>query len=117
MRSAAAGLLLAAVCCAQTRYLEIELAPGITPENVFIRYRARTTLLAGREFNLEARYVSRTFDPQLNTTVLVSEVGSVSSDGHFKLQIPDFSRDSPGEIHSDSRRAATTKAPASVRDV
>jgi hypothetical protein len=175
MRSAAAALLLAAVCSAQTRYLEIQLAPGIISENVFIRYRldnddlggwvhprpgvssylistARATrirallyapgcgirtlelslsgsnnqkysmtcralpnvsivgvltrqeLLAGHEFNLQARYVARWaqpffgFDPQLITAIPVGDVVNVSSDGHFSLQIPDFSQDSPGEI-------------------
>ena len=47
MRSAAAGLLLAAVCCAQTRYLEIELSPEISSEKVFIRYRLDNEDLGG----------------------------------------------------------------------
>jgi hypothetical protein len=180
MRSAAAGLLLAAVCCAQTRYLEIELSAEISSEKVFIRYRLdnedlggwvqphpgvsaywistmregqaatrikallyapgcaiqtldlplsgtnnqkysmtcqplpnvtiqgllpRKELLAGREFSLEARYVARSFDPQLITTIPVGDAVSISPDGHFKLQIPD----SPGEIQIWAREKVTGK--------
>jgi hypothetical protein len=190
MRSAAAGLLLATVCCAQTRYLEIELSPGIVPEKVFIRYRlddddlggwvqprpsvssylistmregraatrirallyapgcaiqtldlplsgsnnqkysltcrplptlsiagllTRQELLAGREFNLEARYVARWaqpffgFDPQMITAVPVGDLVSLSPDGRFKMQIPGFSQDSPGEIQIWAREKVTGK--------
>jgi hypothetical protein len=186
MRSAAVGLLLATVCCAQTRYLEIELSPEINSENVFIRYRldnddlggwvqphpgvssywistlratrirallyapgcaiqtlelslsgsnnqkysmtcralpdvsiagvlTRPELLAGREFNLQARYVARWaqpffgFDPQLITTIPVGDIVGVASDGHFKLQIPDFSEDSPGEIQIWAREKVSGK--------
>jgi hypothetical protein len=195
MRSAAAGLFLAAVCCAQTRYLEIQLAPGITPENVFIRYRldnddlggwvqprpdvssylistmregrAATRikallyapgcaiqtldlplsgstnqkysltcrplpnvsiagvltlqeLLAGHEFNLQARYVARWaqpffgFDPQLITTIPVGDVVNVSPGGRFKMQVPDFSQDSPGEIQIWAREKAGGKIVAQL---
>ena len=177
-------MLLAAVCCAQTRYLEIELAPGITPESVFIRYRldiddlggwvrprpgvssyfistslqgrpatrirallyahgcaiqildlplsgpnnekysmscrplpnvsitgvlTRQELLAGHEFNLQARYVARAFDPQLITTFPVGDVVNVSPDGRFKLQVPDFSEDTPGEIQIWAREKVSNK--------
>jgi hypothetical protein len=190
MRWAAAGMLLAAVCSAQTRYLEIELSSEIDSEKVFIRYRldnddlggwvqphpgvsaywistlrqgqaatrikallyapgcaiqtldlplsgtdnqkysmscqplpnvtilgmlTHKDLLARREFNLEARYVSRAFDAQLITTVLVGQVATVPSDGHFKLQIPDFSQDtSGGEIQIWVREKVTDKMVAQL---
>jgi hypothetical protein len=190
MTPPAAGLLLAAVCCAQARYLEIQLAPGIPPEKVFIRYRldnddlggwvqprpgvssylistvhqaspatrirallyapgcaiqtldlllsgstnekysltcrplpnvsiagvlTRQELLAGREFKLEARYIARWaqpffgFDPQLITAIPVGDEVGVSSDGRFRLQIPDFSQDSPGEIQIWAREKISGK--------
>jgi len=183
-------MLLAAVCCAQTRYLEIELSPGIVPEKVFIRYRlddddlggwvqprpgvssylistmregraatrirallyapgcgiqtldvplsgtnnqkyslscrplpdvsiagllTRMELLAGREFNLEARYVARWaqpffgFNPPLITAIPVGDVVGVSPDGHFKLEVPDFSQDSPGELQIWAREKVSGK--------
>jgi len=184
-------MLLAVACCAQTRYLEIELSPGILSESIFIRYRldsddlggwvqprpsvssywistlhatrirallyapscaiqtldlplsgsnnqkyslncqtlpkvvitgllTRKELLAGREVNLQARYVARWaqpffgFDPQLITTVPIGDVVNVSPDGHFKLQIPDFSEDSPGEIQIWAREKFSDKIVAQL---
>jgi hypothetical protein len=69
----------------------------------------RKELLAGREFNLEARYVARAFDPQLITTVPIGDDVSVSTDGRFKLEIPDFSQDSPAEIQIWAREKASGK--------
>lgn len=191
-------LMLASICSAQSRYLDIEFSPGIVPEKVFIRYRldgddlggwvqprpgvssyristmregrtaarirallypsgcgiqtleltlsgskdekytltckplpvvtisgvlTRQELLQGREFTLQAKYVARWaqpffgFDPQLITTIPVSDAAETAADGSFRLEIPDFSQDSPGEIQIWARDRANGKIIAQLLPV
>ncbi len=72
-------------------------------------------LLQGREFILQAKYVARWaqpffgFDPQLITAIPVGEAAETAADGSFRLDIPDFTQDSPGEIQIWARDKRTAK--------
>jgi hypothetical protein len=100
------AVLYAPGCAIQT--LDIPLSNSNNPRYSFVcrplgsvgivGKLVQTERLSGREVNVQAKYVARWAQPFLGlgdiiVTIPVGDVADLSADGHFRISVPDLSRD------------------------